>query len=89
MASLIRFGGKVRSSRADETFLGNKKGFPSFTGTGHKMEVMSLVERGGPCASTVLDTVTRTDVERNHSKECCGTKAALMTDTAPYYKRGE
>jgi hypothetical protein len=81
---LIGGGGKI--IEADETFLGNKKGFPKRPGVGHKMAVMSLVERGGPVRSTVLDSVSRTDVERIIRKNVRH-DSRLMTDTAPYYKR--
>jgi transposase-like protein len=86
-AKLAPIGGGGKIVEADETFLGNKKGFTKRPGVGHKMAVMSLVERGGPVRSTVLDSVTRTDVEhvirRNVRHD-----SRLMTDTAPYYKRG-
>jgi transposase-like protein len=67
---------------ADETFIGNKKGVePKGGGFGHKMKVMSLVERGREVGSIVLDKVSRAAVEnvirRNVSHE-----ARLMTDTA-------
>lgn len=70
---------------ADETFIGRKKGVePKGGGFGHKMKVMSLVERGGPIRSIVLDKVSRPAVEAviraNVSRE-----ARLMTDTARYY----
>src|SRR5215475_8975242 len=48
-------GGEGEIVEADETFIGNKKGFPKRRGAGHKMVVMSLVERGGAVRSTVLD----------------------------------
>lgn len=81
-------GGGMKAVEADETFIGNKKGFPKARGGfGHKMKVMSLVERGGPVRSTVLDSVTRPDVERiiraNVRRD-----SKLMTDTAAYYVRG-
>ena len=78
-------GGKI--VEADETFLGNKKGFKKRPGVGHKMAVMSLVERSGPVRSIVLDSVTRTDVEHVIRKNVRH-DSRLMTDTAPYYKRG-
>jgi transposase-like protein len=79
-------GGTVE---ADETFIGRKRGWvPKGGGFGHKMKVMSLVERGRAIRSFVMDDITRPDVERiirtNVSAE-----ARLMTDTAPYYKRGK
>jgi transposase-like protein len=85
--SLGPLGGDMKPVEADETFIGRKKGFPKRQGVGHKMAVMSLVERGGPVRSTVLDSVTRTDVERIIRKNV-RQDSHLMTDTAPYYKRG-
>src|ERR1700684_3938299 len=41
-------GGAGKIVEADETFFVNKKGFPKKSGIGHKMVVVSLVERGGP-----------------------------------------
>jgi transposase-like protein len=84
---ITAMGGSGKIVDADETFIGRKKGFPKRPGTGHKIGVMSLVERGGKVRSTVLDNVTRYDVERiiraNVHKE-----SKLMTDTAAYYKAG-
>jgi transposase-like protein len=80
-------GGKGKIIEADETFIGRKKGFPVRPGVGHKMAVMSLVERGGKVRSIVMDSVSRPEVERiirqNVHKE-----SRLMTDTATYYKGG-
>jgi transposase-like protein len=72
---------------ADETYIGRLKGVPKKGGGyGHKMKVMSLVERGGTIRSVVMDNVTRSEVERvihsNVAKE-----ARLMTDTARYYSK--
>jgi hypothetical protein len=50
------------------------------------MKVMSLVERGGPVRSTVLDSVTRPDVERI-IRANVRHESKLMTDTAAYYVR--
>jgi len=50
------------------------------------MAVMSLVERGGPVRSTVLDSVNRVDIERIIRKNVRH-DSKLMTDTASYYKR--
>jgi hypothetical protein len=70
---------------SDETFFVNRKGFEKKTGVGHKMAVMSLVERGGSIRLVVMDRVTQVQVEkiirRNVHEE-----SRLMTDTAGYYK---
>jgi transposase-like protein len=85
---LTPIGGGGKIVEADETFFVNKKGFPVQSGVGHKMAVVSLVERGGPIRSTVIDAVSRPDVERiicqNVHRE-----SRLMTDTAGYCRRGQ
>jgi len=83
--STVPIGGGGKIVEADETFIGRKKGFEKRSGVGHKMAVVSLVERGGPLRSVVTDVVTRPDVERivyaNVERE-----SRLMTDEATYYK---
>jgi transposase-like protein len=83
--SLEPIGGSGKIVEADETFIGRKKGFQKRPGAGHKMVVVSLVERGGPVRSTVIDAVSRPDVERivhqNVRRE-----SRFMTDEAPYYR---
>lgn len=82
-------GGDMKTVEADETYIGNKKDFRRGKGGfGHKMKVMSLVERGGAIRSMVMDTVTRQDVERV-IRENVKPDSKLMTDTAAYYKRGK
>lgn len=80
-----QLGGSGKIVEADETFFVNKKGAPVRTGYGHKMAIMSLVERGGSIRSVVLDRVNRQSVEkvirRNVHHE-----SRLMTDSARYYK---
>jgi transposase-like protein len=80
-----QIGGPEKIVEADETFFVNRKGFKKRTGVGHKMAIMSLVERGGPIRSVVMDRVNRKNVEkvirRNVHHE-----SRLMTDTAAYYK---
>ena len=83
-----RLGGKMKHVEADETFVGNKKGFPRRRGIGHKMAVMSLVERGGNVRSVHLDSVNRTDVIKI-IRENVAPDSTLSTDTAPYYKAGK
>jgi transposase-like protein len=80
-----QLGGSGKIVEADETFFVNKKGFRRQVGVGHKMAVMSLVERGGSIRSTVLDTVTRDHVERIIRRNV-HEESKLMTDTAGYYR---
>lgn len=70
---------------ADETFLGRKQDRRVKRGVGHKMAVMSLIERGGKVRSFKIDKANKPEVERiiaaNVSRE-----ARLMTDGAGYYR---
>jgi len=81
-----QIGGSGKIVEADETFIVNRKGKSVRKGYGHKMAVLSLVERGGNVRSVVLDRVTQQGVEkiirRNVHHE-----SRLMTDTAGYYRR--
>jgi transposase-like protein len=69
---------------ADETFIGNKKGAKKRRGAGHKMAVLSLVERGGNVRSVHVNNVTAKTlipiVNENISNE-----ARIMTDAAATY----
>jgi transposase-like protein len=81
-----QLGGSGKIVEADETFFVNKKGFRRQVGVGHKMAILSLVERGGSIRSVVMDRVTQPAVEkiirRNVHHE-----SRLMTDTAGRYRR--
>jgi transposase-like protein len=85
-AAPMGFGGGI--VEADETFLGRKQGRRAKSGYGHKMAVMSLVERGGRVKSFHIEAANKSEVERvinaNVSDE-----ARLMTDGAAYYLRGK
>lgn len=86
--ALAPFGSDGGIVEADETFIGNRKGVPiPQGGIGHKMKVLSLVERNtGAKRSMVLPDFkpqTIADmVSANLAKE-----AVLMTDEAGHYKR--
>jgi transposase-like protein len=80
-----QIGGPGKIVEADETFFVNRKGFKRRTGVGHKMAVVSLVERGGQIRSVVLERVTRKDVNRIIRRNV-HEDSRLMTDTAAYYK---
>ncbi len=83
--SLTPIGGGGKIVEADETFFVNKKGFDKRSGIGRKMVVVSLVERGGPLRSTILDSVSRPDVARI-VKRNVNRESRFMTDEAAYYK---
>jgi transposase-like protein len=80
-----QLGGPGKIVEADETFILNRKDKPVRKGYGHKMAVMSLVERGGPIRSVVLDKVNRPVVE-NIIRRNVHHDSKLMTDTAGYYR---
>ena len=79
-------GGKGEYVEADETYIGRKPGRKKMRGTGHKMAVLSLVERGGAVRSfriTDFDGKTLSDIlEKNVSRN-----AHLRTDEYPTYKQ--
>ena len=85
---LAPFGSDGGMVEADETFIGNRKGVPiPEGGIGHKMKVLSLVDRNtGKKRSMVLPDFkpqTIADmVSANLARE-----AVLMTDEAGHYKR--
>lgn len=80
-------GGNGKIVEADETFIGHKKGFKKKGGgAGHKMVMMSLVERGGDVRSVVLDRITKKGIGKVIA-ENVHHESRLMTDTAAYYKR--
>ena len=83
--SLTPIGGSGKIVEADETFFVNKKGFDKRSGIGRKMVVVSLVERGGPLRSTILDSVSRPDIDRI-VKQNVNRESRFMTDEAAYYK---
>jgi transposase-like protein len=61
--SLAPIGGAGKIVEADEAFFGRKKGFKKRPGVGHKIAIVSLVERGGPLHSTVIDSISRPDAK--------------------------
>src|SRR5690349_12593284 len=73
----------------DETYLGRKAGVPvPRGGVGHKMKVLSLVQRGGDARSVVIDRTSAADiipvVQANVSRE-----AHIMTDEHAIYRNSK
>ncbi len=77
-------GGEGKIVEADETFLGRKKGAPVKQGMTHKMKVMSLIERGGPIRSVVIENLRVKDI-RKVLRDHVDLASHLMTDTAAHY----
>lgn len=79
-------GGLGKIVEIDETFIGKKEGFSKGPAWGHKMKVLSLVERGGTVRSSRLATLSRTGIEES-VRENVNLDTRLMTDMAAYYKK--
>lgn len=86
-------GGETRVIEADETYMGPKdwhfvsgKGWRGKQGTGGKVKVLTLVERGGRARSIKADHLTATDV-RKFVLQNASTKSELHTDEAQHYRR--
>ena len=77
-------GGNGGAIEADETYIGTKANHTKGQGSGHKMAVVTLVERNGRARSFKVDKATAAEivpiVRANVSKE-----AKLMTDEARWY----
>ncbi len=84
---LSPLGGEGKTVEADETFIGRKKNWSKGKGGWHKHKVLALVERGGSIRSIHIASITRHTVETQIS-ENVSRESRLMTDTAPYYRRG-
>lgn len=84
--SLSPLGGAGKVVEADETYIGRVYGMRKSRGPSHKMKVLSLVERGGPVRSMMVESVSRPVVEKI-VKANVDHESRLMTDEAPYYPR--
>lgn len=77
-------GGAGKIVESDETFFGRVEGMPVQRGVGHKLAVLTLVERGGSARSFHLDGTRMEDiapiVRANVARE-----THLMTDEARHY----
>jgi transposase-like protein len=79
-------GGLGKIVAVDETFIGNKFGFTKGNAWGHKMKVLSLVERVGAVRSSRLANISRKGIEQT-VRESVNIENRIMTDKAPYYKK--
>lgn len=82
--STTAMGGNGGAVEADETYIGTKANHTKGQGSGHKMAVVTLVERNGRARPFKVDKATAAEnvpiVRANVSKE-----AKLMTDEARWY----
>ncbi len=85
--NLEPLGGAGKVVETDETFIVNKIGFAKRPAWGHKMKVLSLVERGGSIRSTRLANLSRTGIEQT-IRENVHTDSRIMTDTASHRLEG-
>lgn len=84
--SLGPLGGAGKIVEADETFIGNKKGFKVRAGVTHKFKVLSLLERGGSVRSVRIPNLNRGTIEKV-VRENVALESRMMTDTAAYYRQ--
>lgn len=80
------FGGGGGDVEVDETFIGREPGTVKKRGYGHKMKVLSLVDRNtGRARSIVMDSLSKQEIwpvlQANISKE-----ARILTDEARHYR---
>jgi transposase-like protein len=85
-------GGEGKVIEADETYMGPKdwqfvtgRGWVGRQGTGGKVKVLTLVERGGRARSLKADHLTAADV-RKFVLQNASTKSELHTDEAQHYR---
>lgn len=80
-------GGEGKTIESDETYIGRKEGRKLKRGVGHKMAVLSLVERGGKVRSFKIDSATRETIQGIMHKHV-SPDSRLMTDEASHYGHG-
>lgn len=81
-----KLGSNSGQVEADETYFGNKEGFPKGRGASHKHAIFALVERDGGVRSFHVPSVTAKTlgpILRKHVDK----SADLMTDEAIVYRR--
>lgn len=79
-------GGKDKIVEADETYIGNKKGYKLRRAAyHHKLKVMTLVEREGTARSFHVDDLYSTTL-RPILKDNIKSETSLMTDESPLYR---
>lgn len=80
-------GGEGKIVESDETYLGRKEGRALRRGVGHKMAILSLVERDGKARSFRIARTNRKTIQEilhRHVEQ----DTRLMTDDAAHYGHG-
>ena len=83
--NLPPLGGKGAKIEMDETYIGHKKGYTKARGVGHKMAVVSLVERGGKVRSFNVDRANGPTLAKI-ARENADPASTLNTDEAIRYQ---
>jgi hypothetical protein len=78
-------GGKGKAVEMDETYIGHKRGYTKAKGVGHKMAVVSLVERGGKVRSFKVDRATGPALAKI-ARENAKSESNFNTDEAVRYR---
>lgn len=82
---LTPFGGGGGEVEVDETFIGREPGSAKKAGWGHKMKVLSLVDRStGEARSIVVDKLTMKEITPILTKNIAR-EASVLTDDASHY----
>jgi transposase-like protein len=84
---IVPMGGSGSIVESDETFIGTKPCFKKRRGGGHKMVVLSLVQRGGGARSFHIEGTNKAEIFQA-LRDNVRRETKLMTDTASYYKGG-
>lgn len=77
-------GGAVE---ADETYIGQKRGWKKQTGGYHKMKVLTLINRDTKQAKSTVMTTINSETVKQVVLQNVAREARLMTDEASYYNR--
>lgn len=83
--TLAPFGGNGTPVEADETFIGREPGKAKRRGAGHKIKVLTLVDRETGRASSHVINDLRVDTIQPIIREAVAKEARLMTDEAHHY----
>jgi transposase-like protein len=81
---LAPMGGATETVEADETYFGRKPGWTKRRGPGHKMAVLSLVERGGSVRSFHIPSADKATVDKI-VKDNIDRESKLHTDESKLY----